>query len=549
MEKYTQAFQEFFGPLSGAQRAMFIGLVFLIFTVVGGILYWSQQEEQMLLFGSLEPEIAQEIVTELNNRGVDYKLEEGGRAIYVASDRVHELRLEMAPMSGGLSDVKGYELFDQNALGMTDFMQQVNKKRALEGELARTINSLEQVEFTRIHLVLPERSPFEETAVEASASVILNLQKGKKLNDDQVNGITALIAGSVEDLDPMNVTVLDQAGNRLTEEVDSDSEFGFGSTQMQLRQKTEAYLTDRGQSMLDRVLGAGNSILRVSVEHDFDRLVRESDLIDPDSRTVISEEKRQQTNNDELLEPIPVDQFTPANQRGEAVVVADNNNESLVQTRNYEVNRTREVFEKTQGEIKKISASVLLNYKQNIVTNEEGEEVLEYEPYTEQEVEEFREVVQLALGVDTDRGDMLTIKQVEFFDKHFVGSDPQLLDQPAPWSDIFRWSLIGVTFLVIVFMIRSIKKGMTDPQEEMATTSNFEMNKELDGAEATMSLPGQQSEPTIADAIDQATLGTSSEPEVIPQKIYKKHEIEDFVSVKPAQAAQLMRAFLSEDKK
>lgn len=548
MEKYTQAFQEFFGPLSGAQRAMFIGLVFLIFTVVGGILYWSQQEEQMLLFGSLEPEIAQEIVTELNDRGVEYTLEEGGRAIYVSSDRVHELRLEMAPMSGGLSDLKGYELFDQNALGMTDFMQQVNRKRALEGELARTINSLDQVEFTRIHLVLPERSPFEDTAVEASASVILNLQKGKKLNDDQVNGITALIAGSVEDLDPMNVTVLDQAGNRLTEEVDTDSEFGFGSTQMQLRQKTEAYLTDRGQSMLDRVLGAGNSILRVSVEHDFDRLVRESDLIDPDSRTVISEEKRQQTNNDELLEPVPVDQFTPANQRGEAVVVADNNNESIVQTRNYEVNRTREVFEKTQGEIKRISASVLLNFKQKISTDEDGEEVLNFEPYTEREVEEFREVVQLALGIDTDRGDQLSIKQVEFFDKHFVGSDPQMLDQPTPWNDIIRWSLIGITFLVIVFMIRSIKKGMTESEPEMATTSNFEMNPEIDGAAATMSLPGQQTEPTIADAINQATQNTN-ETQEIPQKIYKKHEIEDFVSVKPAQAAQLMRSFLQEDKK
>jgi flagellar M-ring protein FliF len=549
MDKYTQAFQEFFGPLSGAQRAMFVGLVLLIFMVVGGLLYWSQQEEEMLLFGSLEPEIAQEIVTELNNRGINYKLEEGGRAIYVSSDRVHELRLELAPMSGGLSDVKGYELFDQNALGMTDFMQQVNRKRALEGELARTINSLDQVDFSRIHLVLPERSPFEDTAIDASASVIVNIAKGKKLTDDQVNGITSLIAGSVEGLDPMNVTVLDQAGNRLTEKVDADSEFGFGSTQMQLRQKTEAYLTDRGQTMLDRVLGAGNSILRVSVEHDFDRLVRESDLIDPDSRTVISEEKRQQTNNDELLEPVPVDQFTPANQRGEAVVVADNNNESLVQTRNYEVNRTREVFEKTQGEIKRISASVLLNYKQNIETNEDGEEVQTFEPYSDQEVEEFREVVQLALGITGDRGDQLTIKQVEFFDKHFIGSDPELMTQPTPWNDIFRWSVIGITFLVILFMIRSIKKGMTAEQEELKTTSSFEMSQELDGAEATMSLPGQSSEPTFADAIDKAKEEGAGVPKEIPQKVYKKHEIEDFVSVKPAQAAQIMRAFLSEDKK
>ena len=272
MNNYLESFQEFFGPLSNAQRAMFVGLMLVVLTIIGGLFYWSQQEEKVLLFGSLQAEVAQEIVTELNNRGINYELQEGGKAIYVASDKVHELRLDLAQTSGGLSDVKGYELFDTNALGMTDFMQQVNKKRALEGELARSINSLEQVEFSRIHLVLPERSPFEETSIEASGSVILNLKKGQALKPEQIEGITALIAGSVEGLESGNVTVLDQAGNRLTDEIDYDSEFSFGSTQMQLRQKTEAYLTERGQSMLDRVLGAGNSILRVSVEHDFDRL-------------------------------------------------------------------------------------------------------------------------------------------------------------------------------------------------------------------------------------------------------------------------------------
>ena len=197
MNKYLDSFQEFFGPLSNAQRVMFIGLMVVIITIVGSIFYWSQKTDYSLLFGGLQPEAAQEIVAELNGQGISYELGEGG-TIFVPDDQVYELRMQLAALGGGSAkDVKGYELFDTNSLGMTDFMQQVNNKRALEGELARSINSLDQVEFSRIHLVLPERSPFEEASVEASASVILNIKRGSKLTKEQIEGISSLIAGSV----------------------------------------------------------------------------------------------------------------------------------------------------------------------------------------------------------------------------------------------------------------------------------------------------------------------------------------------------------------
>jgi flagellar M-ring protein FliF len=547
MNNYLESFQEFFGPLSNAQRAMFVGLMVVVLTIIGGLFYWSQQEEKVLLFGSLQAEVAQEIVTELNNRGISYELQEGGKAIYVSSDKVHELRLELAQTSGGLSDVKGYELFDTNALGMTDFMQQVNKKRALEGELARSINSLDQVDFSRIHLVLPERSPFEETSIEASASVILNLKKGAGLKPDQIEGITALIAGSVEGLESGNVTVLDQAGNRLTDEIDYDSEFSFGSTQMQLRQKTEAYLTERGQSMLDRVLGAGNSILRVSVEHDFDRLVRESDLIDPDSRTIISEEKREETNNDEIMEPVPANQRV-GNQQAGSIVVSSNDNGSILQTRNYEVNRTREVFEKTQGELKLVSASVLMNYKQRIEQNEDGDDQLVSEPYTEEEVEEFKQVVKVALGIQDDRGDQLTVKQVEFFDKHPIDDGDFFIGQPTFKTDILRWSLIGITFIAIIFLINSLKKKTGI--DELKTVSTFESGDQIEGSPEKNALSGQSGNTAQLDGGETAggelPAGEGATKQ-LAQKKYNKEEIVNFVELKPAEAAQVMRAMISSE--
>ncbi len=554
MNKYFQLFQDFFGPLSNAQRMMFIGLFVVILGMIAGLFYWSQQEDQMLLFGNLESEAAQEIVAELESRGIKYKLEEGGRSIYVPSDRVHELRLDMAPMGGGFTDVQGYELFDTNALGMTDFMQEVNKKRALEGELARSINSLDQVESSRIHIVLPERSPFDETTIQASASVILNLKSNRSLTPDQIEGITALIAGSVEELEPTNITILDQAGNRLTDEIDYESEFTMGTTQMQLRQKTEAYLTDRGQSMLDRVLGAGNSILRVSVEHSFDRITRESDLIDPDSRTVISEEKREQSNNDQQREPVPIDNLTPIDRRQDAIIVSANDNSNTIETRNYEVNRTREVYEKGEGEINRITASVVLNYKQVVIVNEEGDESLSYETYSDTEVQQFREAVELAIGIKQERGDLLTINQQEFFTTQFVSGNSFMATQPIYSTDIVRWVIIGITFGVILFLINGIKKKMSI-ETEMAVNSNFQGNTELPPGATMQSLPGASGggaamlEPAFDEDGNPIEPTFSAEPEEPeePENKYNKDEIKEFVELKPAMAAQILRAMMSPD--
>ncbi|MCR9133455.1 MAG: flagellar basal-body MS-ring/collar protein FliF [bacterium] len=554
MNKYFQLFQDFFGPLSNAQRMMFIGLFVVILGMIGGLFYWSQQEDQMLLFGGLESETAQEIVTELETRGIKYSLQDGGRSIYVPSDRVHELRLDLAPMGGGFTDIQGYELFDTNALGMTDFMQEVNKKRALEGELARSINSLEQVESSRLHIVLPERSPFDETTIQASASVILNLKANRSLTPDQIEGITALIAGSVEELEPTNITILDQAGNRLTDEIDYESEFTMGTTQMQLRQKTEAYLTDRGQSMLDRVLGAGNSILRVSVEHSFDRITRESDLIDPDSRTVISEEKREQTNNDQQREPVPIDNLTPIDRRQDAIVVQANDNSNVIETRNYEVNRTREVYEKGEGEINRITASVLLNYKQVKTVNEEGEEMIDFEPYSPEEVQQFREAVELAIGVKPERGDLLTINQSEFFTTQYVSGNAFMATQPVYSTDIIRWVVIGITFGVILFLINGIRKKMSI-ETEMAVNSNFQGNTELPAGATMQSLPAgaQGGAAMLEPAFDEdgnpiePTFPAEAEAPAEPEATYNKDEIKEFVELKPAMAAQILRAMMSPD--
>lgn len=315
MSSITEKFKQFLDPLSPAQRALFFGLSIAIVILVGTVFYWTLRPSYTLLFGSLESGSAQEITQALDERGVAYQLENGGRSIFVSSDKVDKLRLELAPLGAPKSDMKGYELFDSNNLGMTDYMQQLNNRRALEGELSRSVNTLKQVKSSRVHLVLPERSPFEQNAVKASASVLLTLESGSNLSKEGVEGITSLIAGSVEGLKADDVTIVDHAGNRLTDDGKGQNELTDGSW-LTSERKTENYLTERGQSMLDRVLGPGNSILRVAVEQNFDSLVRESNKIDPESRTLISEQRNQEVHNEEGSEIVPIDEFTPVENRG-----------------------------------------------------------------------------------------------------------------------------------------------------------------------------------------------------------------------------------------
>jgi flagellar M-ring protein FliF len=460
MDKITDSFRKFFEPLSMAQKIMFVLLTGLIVLFLGLLLRWTLKPDYALLFGSLQPEAAQEMIIELDRQSISYRVEDSGRAIYVPAGRVHELRMILATTGHAGPGLQGYELFDANALGMTDFMQQVNSKRALEGELSRSINTIDQIEFARIHLVLPERSAFQQNAVPASASVILSVKRGQALSKQQVEAITGLIAGSVQGLDATNVTILDQNGNRLTEGLDGGSASGSAAAGIQMRQRTESYLTERGQSMLDRVLGPGNSILRVATDHDFDRIMRESEIIDPDSRIIISEEQTNDIGNDQGFAQVPFDEFTPIAQRGQTVLLNNRENETIVRTRNYEVGRSREVHERMPGEVRRITASVLLNYKKAPGESEEGGPV--YVPYTNEEMQELYNVVRTALGMQPARGDELTMTQIMFYDPILDQQYGDWLEQPMPWGDIIRYVMILIALLAVVGLVYSMTRKLNN---------------------------------------------------------------------------------------
>ncbi|MCW9705380.1 flagellar basal-body MS-ring/collar protein FliF [Fodinibius salsisoli] len=541
MSSFVEKVKEFLDPLSTAQQTLFFGLIGAILIFTGTVFYWGLSPSYTLLFGSLEQEAAQQIVTELDERGINYELDNGGSSIYVSNEQVDQLRLELAPMGAPKSDMKGYELFDNNSLGMTDYMQQLNNKRALEGELSRSVNSLQQVESSRVHLVLPERSPFQESMVKASASVLLTLKRGEKLEKSRVDGITSLISGSVEGLEAKNVTIVDHAGNRLTDDHQNEGGFASENGWLKSEKKTENYLARRGQTMLDRVLGPGNSIVRVSVDQNFDSLVRESNNIDPESRTLISEQRDEQVETEEGSEMVPVDEFTPVENRGETSVITTNENESTSRTRNYDVSEIKEVYKKAQGEITNITASILVNHKKIETVNDQGETVYETEPYTEEELQEFRDVIASALGVRDERGDDITIRQVEFWSPEQQPPAGQIVDGYWPWSRVIRGVVMIMTLGLIIWLLFGIRRQMRGGQPGLALQSAFgDQQQVFSEGQMDFGLESKNKEEMENLMGDQDEEGVKA----LKGKSYDMEEIINMVDMKPDKAAKIIRSML-----
>jgi flagellar M-ring protein FliF len=458
MNRFILAIQEFLKPLNPAQRLILFILLVGVITLFSVLSWWAFQPKYATLLSSLNNETAAEVVRQLDEMNVKYELRDGGATIAVPRDQVYDLRLRIAPTLNSAGQGMGYELFDQNTLGMTDFMQKLNKSRALEGELSRTINSIEQIELSRVHIVMPERSVFERTALNPTVSVFLKIRTGSKLSDSQVEGIASLVAGSIQGMNPENVVILDQFGNRLTDTVSKSEELQLSNANLRIKKEFETYLATKGQSLLDQVLGPGNGVVRVSTDHNFQKVVRDRELVDPETRIVISEERQTTSSNSESVanvenyvlagDPIPRSQDTQ-------------NDETVRQTRNYMVSQTRENIEISAGEVSKIMASVILNYKQMGFDDQQSPI---FEPRSDEEINQIYRTIAAAIGIDANRGDELSVTQISFNDPLAFQTETSrpLIAGPIPVQDLIQFGILAVVFIVISILLLKTFKANTD---------------------------------------------------------------------------------------
>ena len=384
----------FFLNLSRIIQSYTIGQRIVISTVLVGmvsalisLVVWASKPEYVALYTNVEPSMGSKMVNDLNSASIDYKLENGGKTILVPNSVADEWRMRFAE-SGYIGDVvAGYEIFDNNDMGMTDSRQKLNMKRALEGELMRTINQFPNVQNSRVHLTIPQSRLFQKEDG-GKASVVLYLSPGTYLDREQIKGISALVANSVEGIDPRSVVIVDTKGNMLSESISEDGSTSNSQQDMQIA--AEARIQAKIQDLLDNAVGYNNSKVQVSVKMDFS----------------IDEESRE--SYDRVGDPISEEIITEETLNDSGAILNTKSNTVA----NYEMNKTITRKVKPVGIIDSVSVAALINVKYEI-DRENGEPVpseikgkFKTSPTTrdQDEIDKIRELIQAAAG-----GSMATV--------------------------------------------------------------------------------------------------------------------------------------------
>jgi flagellar M-ring protein FliF len=416
--------------------------------LVLGLAWWVQRPFYRPLFTNLSTADAGAIVEALRAEKVPYQLDEDGHVILVPAEQLYELRLTLAsrglPEGGGV----GFEIFDKQALGQTDFLEHVNYQRALQGELGRTIAQLGAVAAARVHLAIPARSLFVSQDRRPSASVVVKLVAGRTLARAQIDGIVHLVASSVEGLAPDDVTVVDEAGRMLTADHHGDDAVGASGTAMEYQRAFERAAEERIESMLGTVVGSGKAIARVAATLDFSRTERTEETYDPDKTAV----RQTHTTREETTGGKPPGAIGSLPAHPGAATDGSPTTERQDDAQSYEVSKTVSRTVGPVGTVKQLSVAVLID---GAYREEAGKRV--FVPRGDDELEKLKTLVASAVGFSEARGDRIEITSAPFQTPE-LEERPGLLAGAADWVPAVAGRLLGVGLVlaVLVFLVRPI---------------------------------------------------------------------------------------------
>ncbi len=453
------------------------------------IIMQARTADYQLLYANLDEGDAASIVEWLKGNNTPYKLTNNGKNIRVPASDVHEVRLQLAsaglPRGGGI----GFEIFDKQSFALTDFVQKVNFTRALQGELARTIASLNPVQSSRVHLALPEKRLFKNQQQPATASVIVNLKPGLRLNESQIQGIVYLVSGSVEGLDPEHVTIIDQNGNVLTKTGDKGIVGSMSPDMLEYQIQVEKNLEERAQSLLDTALGSKNAMVRVTANLDFARVEKTEETFDPDDPVIRSEQINEEKSGSQIVGGVPGVQSNLQGP-GSTTAGATPPSSSLQKTTNYEISKVVSKTVNPVGTVKNISVSVLVADKIIPATKKEPKKNV---PRSKAELDSLKKMIASALGLDAARGDKIEITSMPFTETvNKAGTESSGGTGLYQYMPLIRYALLFfggllVYLLIIRPIIKTLREDVTQHyktvqqlQEEQKEAEQAEEKKELE---------------------------------------------------------------------
>ena len=475
MKPNVQRIIQGFLNLPPARKLTVVGVVILTAVCLGAMVYFSNQIDYGVLFSNLNSDDAAAMTAKLKEKKVPFQLSPDGRTILVPTDKVSELRLEMAasglPHGGGI----GFEIFDnKSSLGATEFEQQISYRRALQGELSRTINGLEEIQSSRVHVALPKDSIFVDQQRKATASVTVKLKSGRALKPQQVDGIVHLVASSIEGLNPADVMVVDSKGNVLSKMPTDPRMPGLSGSQAEYQRNVERDMTGRIQTMLENVVGKGKASVQVTADLDFRVMEKTEEVYDAENPAIRSTQKE-------------VDRSTSKAGDPKAMGAEKEKNE---ETTNYEINKTVSKTIMPVGDIKKLSIAVLVD---GVYTKDaKGAEAYQERP--KKELEMLEEIVRKSAGFNAQRGDQVVVTSMPFQ----RGDAGEMLSAPwtdklAPFLPIVKYLFVaGVALLAFMFIIKPLLKNVSAAAPAPASQPGGMVNIHVTdgGTEAAGALPG-----------------------------------------------------------
>jgi flagellar M-ring protein FliF len=377
------AFEQMIDRLGGIRRVGMFGVGVIALVAILGVSRWATKPELVPAFSGIPLESVSKMTDALDAAGVAYELQRGGTDLMVASGDLARARVVLASSGLPAQGRPGMELFDQPSWGMTDFAQKINYRRALEGELERTISTMKGIERAQVHLAIKETQAFRRTSdTPAEASVVVKLRNGQRPEADVVRGISQLVASSIDNLDAQRVAVLDDGGRLLSRMLDASDPASLSSAQLEQQRAVEDRLAEKAAAMVSQIVGNGNATVTVAADLSFDQIERMSQVVDPEKQALSTEQKAE---------------ITPGTEGGAG---------STNVASSYDNSRTVETVKSATGVVKRLTVSVLVKDRVD------AKGVSTTRPPAE--LEQIESLVRNAVGFDSTRGDLVKVVSTAF---------------------------------------------------------------------------------------------------------------------------------------
>jgi flagellar M-ring protein FliF len=523
LSKLPQSLRTLLAGFTAGQKA--VTAIALVAVLFGGVLFtsWAAKPSMVPVFSNLAAGDAAAITEELTTRGMKYQLADGGATVMVPQKDVYQLRLDLSAAGLPGNGTTGYELLDKQGITTSEFRQRVDFQRALEGELTKTISSIEGVEASTVHLVMPEEALFSEDARQPSASVLVKMKPGKTMAGGQVQAVVNLVSSSVEGLAPEQVTLADSKGTVLAAAGEDGVNAAAGDARAVQTAAFEKDLQTSVQEMLTPIVGSGKAVVRVKAALDFDKRATTSERFNPDDKQAPAVSESVTTENYEGGSQIVGGVLGPENVNNPALAGGENTYEKGQESRTLAVDKVTEQVQSAPGKVERLSVAVVLDAEAaGVIAPAEVEQL-----------------VAAAAGIDRERGDVVEVSRMAFDDTAAKAAEEEFAAIAAAEQAAKKWSLVrtvGVLLVVALLLLYALRTMRRDQRTEVELPYDIEATQLALDAEQAAALAAAERR-----ALEPPPLSLEAR-----QRLHIQGEIGELVERQPEEVAQLLRGWLAD---